>query len=103
MKMFTGPFNALFTTCLSVAIGNISSLQLYYAAMPWENVCTENLTPWKKLLPCEAKVSCICSNFEAECVSVSVSSSKLGQANLLIRVNSGHTASGQANHVCNTL
>ncbi|XP_065892482.1 GPI transamidase component PIG-T-like isoform X2 [Dysidea avara] len=36
-------------------IGNISSLQLYYAAMPWETVCTENLTPWKKLLPCEAK------------------------------------------------
>jgi phosphatidylinositol glycan class T len=23
--------------------------------LPGENVCTENLTPWKKLLPCEAK------------------------------------------------
>ena len=42
---------------LCVVVGNISSLQLYYAAMPWENVCTENLTPWKKLLPCEAQVS----------------------------------------------
>ena len=42
---------------ICVVVGNISSLQLYYAAMPWENVCTENLTPWKKLLPCEAKVS----------------------------------------------
>ena len=43
-------------TCICILIGNISSLQLYYAAMPWETVCTENLTPWKKLLPCEAKV-----------------------------------------------
>ena len=23
-----------------------------YATLPRENVCTENLTPWKKLLPC---------------------------------------------------
>ena len=23
--------------------------------LPGENVCTENLTPWKKLLPCGAK------------------------------------------------
>lgn len=23
--------------------------------LPGENVCTENLTPWKKLLPCESK------------------------------------------------
>lgn len=27
-----------------------------YAALPRENVCTENLTPWKKLLPCSSKV-----------------------------------------------
>ena len=28
-----------------------------YAALPSELVCTENLTPWKKLLPCGARVS----------------------------------------------
>ena len=26
-----------------------------FGTLPGENVCTENLTPWKKLLPCEAK------------------------------------------------
>lgn len=26
-----------------------------YGTLPGENVCTENLTPWKKLLPCESK------------------------------------------------
>ena len=29
---------------------------LRYSALPRETVCTENLTPWKKLLPCTAKV-----------------------------------------------
>ena len=33
-----------------------SSHLLRYAALPRENVCTENLTPWKKLLPCGSKV-----------------------------------------------
>uniref|UniRef100_A0A2P2I5M2 GPI transamidase component PIG-T-like n=1 Tax=Hirondellea gigas TaxID=1518452 RepID=A0A2P2I5M2_9CRUS len=28
---------------------------LRYAALARENVCTENLTPWKKLLPCDTK------------------------------------------------
>lgn len=28
---------------------------VYYASLPQEAVCTENLTPWKKLLPCFAK------------------------------------------------
>ena len=27
----------------------------YYASLPHETVCTENLTPWKKLLPCHSK------------------------------------------------
>lgn len=27
----------------------------YYASLPYESVCTENLTPWKKLLPCFSK------------------------------------------------
>lgn len=29
---------------------------LRYAMLPREVVCTENLTPWKKLLPCTSKV-----------------------------------------------
>jgi len=28
---------------------------LRYGLLPKENLCTENLTPWKKLLPCKAK------------------------------------------------
>lgn len=28
---------------------------LRYAVLPREVVCTENLTPWKKLLPCSSK------------------------------------------------
>lgn len=32
---------------------------LRYATLPREIVCTENLTPWKKLLPCGSKV-CVC-------------------------------------------
>jgi len=32
-----------------------SSSHLRYGLLPKENLCTENLTPWKKLLPCKAK------------------------------------------------
>lgn len=35
--------------------GNTSHIR--YANLPREIVCTENLTPWKKLLPCESHVS----------------------------------------------
>ena len=28
-----------------------------YAALPRETVCTENFTPWTKLLPCGTSVS----------------------------------------------
>lgn len=35
---------------------------LRYATLPREIVCTENLTPWKKLLPCGSKV-CVCSPY----------------------------------------
>ena len=28
---------------------------VFYGALPHESVCTENLTPWKKLLPCFVK------------------------------------------------
>jgi phosphatidylinositol glycan class T len=36
--------------------------QLRYGSLPHENVCTENLTPWIKLLPCKAKVRSSCRN-----------------------------------------
>lgn len=32
-----------------------SNSHLRYGLLPKENVCTENLTPWKKLLPCKSK------------------------------------------------
>ncbi|KAG0188163.1 hypothetical protein DFQ28_005309 [Apophysomyces sp. BC1034] len=38
-----------------------ASAQLRYGSLPHENVCTENLTPWIKLLPCKAKDD-LCSN-----------------------------------------
>lgn len=34
------------------------STHVRYASLPREIVCTENLTPWKKLLPCGSKVKC---------------------------------------------
>lgn len=36
-------------------VGNVSSSQLRYASLPREAVCTENFTPWTKLLPCGTK------------------------------------------------
>jgi phosphatidylinositol glycan class T len=39
-----------------VSSGAVNSSYLRYSALPREIVCTENLTPWKKLLPCDAKV-----------------------------------------------
>ena len=45
-----------------------------YGALPREIVCTENLTPWKKLLPCDSKVSGKCiftaQNIEITCHDV---------------------------------
>ncbi|RWS19910.1 GPI transamidase component PIG-T-like protein, partial [Leptotrombidium deliense] len=32
--------------------GSVDNNLLFYAALPHEAVCTENLTPWKKMLPC---------------------------------------------------
>lgn len=34
---------------------NANSTYLRYSTLPREIVCTENLTPWKKLLPCDSK------------------------------------------------
>eukprot|EP00731_Ephydatia_muelleri_P022483 Em0015g66a len=36
-------------------VGNVSSSRLRYASLPREAVCTENFTPWTKLLPCGTK------------------------------------------------
>jgi hypothetical protein len=33
----------------------LNSSHIRYTTLPREVVCTENLTPWKKLLPCESK------------------------------------------------
>ncbi|KAJ4436092.1 hypothetical protein ANN_18719 [Periplaneta americana] len=38
-----------------VSSTSVNSSYLRYATLPREIVCTENLTPWKKLLPCDAK------------------------------------------------
>lgn len=38
-----------------VSSRNINSTLLKYGMLPQEIVCTENLTPWKKLLPCDSK------------------------------------------------
>lgn len=34
---------------------NAPPKRLRYGSLPHENVCTENLTPWIKLLPCKSK------------------------------------------------
>ncbi|XP_023660905.2 GPI transamidase component PIG-T [Paramormyrops kingsleyae] len=40
----------------SLGVGNVTDQKfLRYALLPREIVCTENLTPWKKLLPCGSK------------------------------------------------
>ncbi|XP_058859961.1 GPI transamidase component PIG-T [Acipenser ruthenus] len=39
-----------------MGLGNVTEQRfLRYAVLPREIVCTENLTPWKKLLPCESQ------------------------------------------------
>lgn len=40
---------------------------LRYAALPRESVCTENLTPWKKFLPCGSKVSRLRNPRDMQC------------------------------------
>ncbi len=41
----------------SVGINNTNPLYLRYSTLAREAVCTENLTPWIKMLPCRQKVS----------------------------------------------
>ncbi|XP_017784722.1 PREDICTED: GPI transamidase component PIG-T [Nicrophorus vespilloides] len=38
-----------------VVQGQVNNTFLRYSSLPREIVCTENLTPWKKLLPCSSK------------------------------------------------
>lgn len=40
---------------------------LYFSSLPRESVCTENLTPWAKLLPCQTKVMYLYLSFLAVC------------------------------------
>lgn len=44
-------------TGISDSHKSLNSTLLRYGTLPREIVCTENLTPWKKLLPCDSKVS----------------------------------------------
>lgn len=39
----------------SSSAANLNSSYIRYTTLPREVVCTENLTPWKKLLPCDSK------------------------------------------------
>lgn len=45
--------------CLEIEVTDHRFLR--YATLPREIVCTENLTPWKKLLPCGSTVSDCCA------------------------------------------
>ena len=47
-KWAFGPSGALLQS-------NLTAFHIKLGMLPGENVCTENLTPWKKLLPCGAK------------------------------------------------
>lgn len=39
------------------SLNNLDNKFVRFGVLPSENVCTENLTPWKKLLPCKSGVS----------------------------------------------
>lgn len=39
----------------SSSSANLNSSYVRYTTLPREVVCTENLTPWKKLLPCDSR------------------------------------------------
>lgn len=54
-KTTTSPKLSFTREGVTSTAGTNSSL-LRHAALPRELVCTENLTPWKKLLPCDSKV-----------------------------------------------
>lgn len=38
-----------------LSMGSLENAQGFLAALPQEAICTENLTPWTKLLPCRSK------------------------------------------------
>uniref|UniRef100_A0A8C8JN50 GPI transamidase component PIG-T n=1 Tax=Oncorhynchus tshawytscha TaxID=74940 RepID=A0A8C8JN50_ONCTS len=55
--IFCASLNFIDSTNTPLGVGNVTDQRfLRSAVLPREIVCTENLTPWKKLLPCGAKV-----------------------------------------------
>lgn len=44
----------------------LNSSHLRYGTLPREIVCTENLTPWKKLLACDSRVRLL-NHFDPLC------------------------------------
>ena len=66
----------------------LNSSSMKYSNLPSENVCTENLTPWKKLLPCETSsgfVQLLYANqlFNSKYVSLSVDAFKQCESSVL--------------------
>uniref|UniRef100_A0A8C8JRZ1 GPI transamidase component PIG-T n=1 Tax=Oncorhynchus tshawytscha TaxID=74940 RepID=A0A8C8JRZ1_ONCTS len=54
--IFCASLNFIDSTNTPLGVGNVTDQRfLRSAVLPREIVCTENLTPWKKLLPCGAK------------------------------------------------
>lgn len=53
-------------------VDTVNSSHLRYSSLPREIVCTENLTPFKKLLPCDSKVCVKNKDFYLFCVIDSV-------------------------------
>lgn len=51
----TNTISPHFTFRPSSSAAPVNSSFIRYATLPNEVVCTENLTPWKKLLPCDSK------------------------------------------------
>ena len=51
----TNTFSPQFSFRPQTNIENSNSSSIRYSTLPREIVCTENLTPWKKLLPCDSK------------------------------------------------
>ncbi len=47
----TGPYGVS-----SASTDELVQTHVRYSSLPRETVCTENLTPWTKLLPCDVKV-----------------------------------------------
>ena len=60
VKKFPAHFPCFLFLCVELEVTDHRFLR--YATLPREIVCTENLTPWKKLLPCGSAVSECCAS-----------------------------------------